>query len=510
MSEIFSDSKSFVDMKLRINPEIVLARFQHLLNQTENRNPSVEQIKNFVSEYFECGVKLDEVEPEDWKTDLPFTSALNLDIAEFCLEINRRWKMLGRRTGEDVNKNPELFSLLPLPYTAVVPGGRFREIYYWDTYWILRGLLVSNMLDTARGMVENLVFLLEKLGFVPNGGRVYYTRSQPPLLASMVWDYYLQSGDVPWTLSKVGSLEKEWYYWLRNHSVDVQGKTMFRYCCSEETPRPESYREDYSLAENLDIEDRGELFKELRSAAESGWDFSSRWFDDPEKGDLSSTSVRNILPVDLNSFLAKSAKIIADVHKLAGNRDQENIWMERADKLIENIEELMWNDEEGTWFDLEISTLKQRKYFFASNLTPLWANAVPTQDLKMKGRRSVEYIQKVGALNNPEGIPTTFIQSGQQWDFPNVWPPLEHMIITGLGRCKDESADKLARELTKTTISRNLQVFKSQGHMFEKYDCRSTETGGGSGGEYSVQLGFGWSNGVSLDLIHMYPELWQS
>ena len=126
--------------------------------------------------------------PGDWKLCPQFLTIIkNNKIRDFAEDLNKRWPLLGRRMKEDIDWTRT--SLLYLPNPVVVPGGRFREVYYWDSYWIIRGLLVCGMSSTAKGMIENLLFLVNKIGFVPNGGRVYYTRSQPPLLAAMVRDY---------------------------------------------------------------------------------------------------------------------------------------------------------------------------------------------------------------------------------------------------------------------------------------------------------------------------------
>ena len=204
-----------------------------------------------------------------------------------------------------------------LPNPVVVPGGRFREIYYWDSFWIIKGLLACGMKNTAKGMVENLLHFVDILGYVPNGGRVYYTRSQPPLLAAMVDACMVSSEDKEWAISKVELLEKEWNYWEREHSIVVEGKKMFRYYCKEATPRPESYREDFTLVENLDPKEQEKVWRELRTGAESGWDYSSRWFNQAGDGtDLKETRISSIVPVDLNSFLVKSAEVIEKIHRM--------------------------------------------------------------------------------------------------------------------------------------------------------------------------------------------------
>ena len=332
-------------------------------------SPERKEVEEFVSENFTEDCSLEPWQPSDWKPRPSFAVKRD-DYRDFCHKLNDRWKMLGRRVDGEVAGNQDRHSLLHLPNPVVVPGGRFREIYYWDSFWILRGLLACRMVDTARGMIENLVHLIDTLGFVPNGGRVYYTRSQPPLLAAMVESYVKATGDLVWGRRQLKALESEWEYWQRHHSVDVAGHTLFRYSCSEGAPRPESYREDWALAEGLDQQQKKDLWRELRSAAESGWDFSSRWF--MRGSTLAATSISDIVPVDLNSFLCKAAAVIGELHKKGENEVEATKWERKAWQLHQAMEELLWNEEAGCWFDLSLSTGCQNVGYAASNLTPLW------------------------------------------------------------------------------------------------------------------------------------------
>ena len=126
-------------------------------------------------------------------------------------------------------------------------GGRFVEFYYWDTYWIIQGLLLSEMYDTTRGMLENFLSMVDTYGFVPNGGRVYYTkRSQPPLLIPMVYSYVTVTGNIPFLKNNINLLEKEFEFWMTNQTVTVNKDgneyKLARYYTASQGPRPESYR----------------------------------------------------------------------------------------------------------------------------------------------------------------------------------------------------------------------------------------------------------------------------
>jgi alpha,alpha-trehalase len=174
----------------------------------------------------------------------------------------------------------------------VAPGGRFRECYYWDSFWIVKGLLQSRMLETAEAVIRSFMLVVQTYGYVPNGMRVYYLgRSQPPLLALMVSElantYRMEFQSlkaIELERDALPVLLKEHQFWMATHSreVVINGKnfTVNFYNANTSTPRPESYKEDYLLTENMTVQERSRLLKDIASAAESGWDFSTRWFAD--------------------------------------------------------------------------------------------------------------------------------------------------------------------------------------------------------------------------------------
>lgn len=183
---------------------------------------------------------------------------------------------------DNVKDNPELYSIIYVPNHVIVPGGRFLEFYYWDSYWVIRGLLYSEMFDTARGMLENFLHIVNVYGMIPNGGRIYYSgRSQPPLLTAMIKAYVDFTKDHEFAVRNVNLMEKEFKYWMDNHAVQAKGHTLYRYIEKSTGPRPESYREDVETADVYQTDEEKEnCYSELKAAAESGMDFSSRWFID--------------------------------------------------------------------------------------------------------------------------------------------------------------------------------------------------------------------------------------
>jgi alpha,alpha-trehalase len=240
-----------------------------------------------------------------------------------------------------LQENQEKYSIIYVKDGVIVPGGRFREFYYWDSYWIIQGLLHSEMYTTAKGMLSNFLSIINRFGFIPNGGRVYYSmRSQPPLLCGMIKSYVEATNDTEFAKAAVETLNAEFNYFMTNHTVTVNGHVLARYGDRSFGPRPESYREDMSTAEIFKTEEeKQEYFSELKAAAESGMDFSSRWFinstdNGSNIGDLTTIKTRYIIPVELNAILHWNAKIIAEFYGLAGNAAKEKEYETLADNFL--------------------------------------------------------------------------------------------------------------------------------------------------------------------------------
>ncbi|KRG04852.1 trehalase isoform X1 [Drosophila mojavensis] len=509
MAKLFPDSKTFVDMKLKASPEKTMELFEAFMASTNN-TPTNDQIRKFVDDNFGAkGTELEVWTPTDWVEHPAFLDLVNdPDLKQWGVDLNNIWKELGRKMKDDVHKNPEYYSIIPVPNPVIIPGGRFIEFYYWDSYWIIRGLLYSEMRDTARGMIENFMSIVQRIGFIPNGGRVYYWgRSQPPLLAGMVKSYVDFTKDDRFAINALDVLEHEFEYFINNHSVQAKGYNLAVYRDSSKGPRPESYSEDIETAATFNTdEDKENHYSELKSAAESGMDFSSRWYINEEGtnvGNLSVTKTRSIVPVDLNSILYWNAKIIAEFHAKAGNVDKMTEYETKAQKIKEAIQAVLWNEEAGCWLDYDLINEKPRDYFVTSNLAPLWVKAYNISDTDKISASVLNYIEKNKLDTFPGGIPNTLYQTGEQWDFPNVWAPLQYIIIEGLDNLGTPDAKQLSKRWGHRWVKSNFAAYRDSRAMFEKYDAEKFG-GHGGGGEYGVQKGFGWTNGVIIEWLAKY------
>lgn len=515
MSRIFPDSKTFVDMKLNESPILVQNAFDRLMEENNN-SPSNEIIASFVQKYFTLENQMEDFTPADWKVSPDFINHItDSRFRQFAIDLNFRWQILCRKIKNDVEVNQDLYTLIYLPHPVVVPGGRFREIYYWDSFWIIRGLLLSEMYDTVRGMLLNFVHLIQIYGLIPNGGRTYYiNRSQPPLFIQMVDEYVKATGDEQFVKDNWKFLVREFEYWAQHHFTTVvkNGQTyrLARFNCEDEGPRPESYFEDYELVEQYaqTLEEKANLYWEMKTGAETGWDYSSRWMikDGGNTGELHDTKARFIIPVDLNSFIALNAQILSRYAKdIIQNEVSALLYQKFADDLVDAIDNVLWDDDEGVWLDFDMINCKTRKYFSPSNLVPLYTETMSKGNRSNQIHSALSYLLKHDITQHPGGLPTTFSVTGQQWDFPNCWPPLEHMVVLGLERTNIPEAQDLAFQIASKRVEGSFNNFIAKGHMFEKYDALSSMRIGG-GGEYEIQIGFGWTNGVVMDFLNMYNK----
>ncbi|KAK7951450.1 glycoside hydrolase family 37 protein [Apiospora aurea] len=551
----FSDSKTFVDLPTLRPLQEVVAAFDNLSKPLSNNT----ELNDFLSTYFgQAGSELRGVPSDQLSTHAAFLDKVDdTVIREFTQKVIDIWPDLTRDYVGASNCPDCVDSFIPLKRTFVVAGGRFREPYYWDSYWILQGLLRTggNFTEISRNMIENFLDLVDQFGFVPNGARIYYlNRSQPPVLPQMVKSYVEYTNDTSILERAVPLLVKEYGFWTRNRSVEIQagGKThtLNHYGVANTEPRPESYKEDYVTANNrsyyatsgitypethaLNGSEKAELYANLASGAESGWDYTSRWLKNPlDAADdvyfpLRSLNTANVVPVDLNSILYANEVTIAGYLKAAGNETGADWFMKTAERRSAAMYALMWNATYNSYFDYNLTSNAQNRFVPAdadATFYPFWLGAAPRQLKSNPLAVRLAFQRVVDLLARKDGaIPATNIRTGQQWDQPNVWPPLMYVLMQGLlntpatfgeddpdyRETQELSLDLAQRYLDSTfctwratggSTSETPQLQgldpSDQGIMFEKYGDNSTNAVGG-GGEYEVVEGFGWTNGVLI------------
>ncbi len=478
MENIFPDGKTFVDCTPR-------SEFSSLLKfYEEQKNELGFDLSSFINEHF--------ILPKTYSTK--YVSVTGRPIVE---HIEILWDELTRQPEEGES------SLIPLPHPYIVPGGRFREIFYWDSYFTMLGLQLSGKTEMMQNMVNNFSYLIDQFGYIPNGNRTYFLgRSQPPFYALMVKLLAEVKGENI-LIDYLPQLEKEYGFWMRgsyelnekNISVDrvtlmPDGNILNHYWDENDTPRAESFKEDIELAKNVD--DKKKLFRNIRAACESGWDFSSRWFKN--ENDFTSIHTTEIIPVDLNCLLFDLETTIAKAYQLSNNNISAEKYTTAADNRKQAINKYCRDEKQVTYFDYDYIEGKQKQTKTLAATFPLFFNMATGYyaDGVMK------FLQKHFLF--PGGLQTTTVTTGQQWDSPNGWAPLHWVAIKGL---INYGFTESAKDIAQRWMSLNEIVYSNTGKMMEKYNVVATDLEAG-GGEYLSQDGFGWTNGVYLKLHSLF------
>jgi alpha,alpha-trehalase len=479
---------------MKYDPEEIIKNFKQLENHTL---PTISQFlrENFLT----AGSEIMSWTPSDWVQNPQFIQHMKSDIyKEFALQVNEMWKALGKQLAPDVKINPQRYSILPQRNPFIVPGERFHEFYYWDSYWIIRGLLTSGMNDTAKGILMNAFDLIAEFGFIPNGARVYYlTRSQPPFLSEMVKYYYEYTQDIELVKYALPYLEKEYQYWMNTHAVELPGgHVLNRFYTDEKRPRPESYREDMHHAKDMSEEQAQAFFGHIIAGAESGEDFTSRWFT--EGADIRSIATQSIIPVGLNSVMYKFESNMVYFYDLLQYKNATVNYKQAMIERKEAIRTYLWNPTTYQWYDYSLTNNSQIMRAYPSNWFPIWAGAYDPADTPSL----LESLQNSGLLQ-AGGVLTTDLHSGQQWDAPNTWAPLQSMIVEVLLELDTPESVALAETTALRWINTTYLGYQSTRMMHEKYNAFIPGSSG-SGGEYPPQIGFGWTNGVTLEFLSIY------
>lgn len=324
----------------------VLAAFANLSRPIENNTV----LNDYLSQYFgKAGSELKEVSDDELDTQPDFLENVNSSVVEdFTRQVINIWPDLTRRYVGAGNCSGCVNSFIPVNRTFVVAGGRFREPYYWDSFWVIEGLLRTqgSFTQITENIIENFLDLVEEIGFVPNSARRYYeNRSQPPLLTQMVRVYVEYTKNYTLLERALPILEQEYEFWVNNRTVTLEragrNYSLNHYAVQNTQPRPESYYEDYVTANNATyFNEEGQMFNttkpmnetematlyaNLASGAESGWDYSGRWIASPADAvtdtffPLLSLNTVKIIPVELNSILYYNEINIAEFHRREKN-----------------------------------------------------------------------------------------------------------------------------------------------------------------------------------------------
>ena len=406
--------------------------------------------------------------------------------------------------------------LLYLPQPYVVPGGRFNEMYGWDSYFIQLGLVRDNLISLARGMADNFLYEISNYGMILNANRTYYlTRSQPPFLTEMLLNVYNMTHDRLWLETAIPAIEKYYSYWSAEpHLTPETG--LARYYDLGDGPAPEALaaerdaqgrthydlvREylrthkisDYDASQYYDAahDQLTPLFyKGDRSMRESGFDPSDRFgpFD---------LDIIHYDAVCLNTLLYVMENQTSEILRDIGRASEAPAWETRARDRAERINRLMWDDRDGLYYDYDFVHKRVRRYPFLTTFYPLWAGIASEQQAK-------RVVANLKLFERSGGLETSTNTSGSQWDAPFGWAPLELLAVQGMRRYGfNADADRVAEKF----LSLVRDQYKRTGVIVEKYDVvrgSSDLAGEIRFGYRTNEPGFGWTNAA---FTVMYDDL---
>ncbi len=481
LQRVFADGKTFADAVPRRAPDAIMADFAR-------HNPATaDDLRAFVTANFDIP-----------QVSVPEAAATSSDLKSYIAGL---WATLERRPETAVPGSSAL--VLPEPY--VVPGGRFREIYYWDSYFTMLGLAHDGRDGLVESMLHNFESLIERYGHIPNGTRSYYlSRSQPPFFALMT--RLSKTASRQEKVRQLTALQTEHAYWMAGEASVraenpacgsvvrmVDGAILNRYWDELDTPRDESYAEDVATAK-ASARPAAEIYRDLRAGAASGWDFSSRWLADPKV--FATIHTTDIIPADLNSLLWMLETTIAERCREMAQLDRARDFEALATRRAQAIRRHLWSAGSGSFADYDFRAGTATSVLSAATLYPLFVGLATQTEADAVADTMRDKLLARG------GMRTTTNATDQQWDMPNGWAPLQWIAVLGLERYGH--AD-LAREIAARWLATVGTAFGETGKLLEKYDIEDLKPGGG--GEYPVQDGFGWTNGVTRALLARYPDL---
>jgi len=522
------------------------------------RSPGLEPILDYIAKSWdtltrsmdECTTVVDPKLAENSVLYLPAEMSVPPNIVEMQKRCHIQVKSLPEKITRPGQVDPGKLDpqgLLYLEHNYVVPGGRFNEMYGWDTYFIVRGLVRAGRIELAKGMIENFLFEIEHYGTILNANRSYYlSRSQPPFLTSMILSVYEAEKaagheDKKWLERAYTYAAKDYEMWAREpHTAGDTG--LSRYYDHGDVPAPESLKDEtdhyrrvaayfvrhpeldrgylerepitkpngngvgkhyavevceapVTTAAKPDCEGAAgvtlseEFYRGDRSMRESGFDVSFRF--GPH-----GAGTHHYAPVCLNSLLYKYEKDMEAMSSMLGRPKDAATWKTRADARGQNIQKYLWDAEQGMFFDWDLHHKERSTYIYITTLYPLWAG-VATKE------QAAAIIKHLGKLEQPGGLVMSPYESEGQWDFPYAWAPTQLVAIEGLRKYGFNSdADRISYNFL-SMIAAN---FRHDGTIREKYDAvtRSSETAVKAGYNINV-VGFGWTNAVFLEFLHNLP-----
>ncbi|MEH0156921.1 trehalase family glycosidase [Limibacter armeniacum] len=478
--KIFDNPKTFVDCVPLDHPDKIMNKYH------EHKSNGSFDLKAFVGENFDIPTT----------TQLEQQSVENRDIQQ----LQNQWSAINPIS----STQPYTGTYIHLPHPYVVAKGGGKDFYYWDAYSIALGLHASNEVEMLRNIVKNCAWLIDQYGYVPEGNRTYYLgRTSPPFFSQMVNE--LVYAEDSWGVLEefLPQLQAEYDFWMKgkesltetqptnNRTVLMpNGAILNRYYSENTQPRAEAYLHDTQLAERIHSvtnKPKAEICREIQSACESGWAFSSRWLADNHT--LESLETTSIVPVDLNSMILQLEKLLGEAYWVAGDKDMARYYHKLAVLRAKTINKYLWDKHADCYSDYHILQNKPTRRFTIASMFPMYIGFATNMHSSHMAHHIKSLFMKHG------GVATSLLNNGQTWDAPYGWAPMQWVTIVGL---RNYQFDNIADEVKKRWVLFNLRAFQLNGTLPDKFNVEAFNTTIPSKYNHSRSA---WTNALLLKLL---------
>ncbi|CAK9299124.1 unnamed protein product [Gordionus sp. m RMFG-2023] len=497
-SQIFQNDKEFLHMRLKRSPSKIKSSFELL---SQNLTTFDKRLKQFLNENFEkiptksiqnpitqtflnITEDMELWKPDDWVSRPDFLKKIKDErLRQLANRLHFQWLDLSRKINRNVKRNKDRYTIMYMRDGFILPSFLAAEMRYFDNYFIVRAMLLAGMNETAKGIIRNMVDLIEENNFnmTPYGNRIYFKGySSIPLLILTVYEYWKISNDTHFVISILKQLEIDNNYWINKQSYINRAGRIYpfsTYQVSPNSPRPFEYNKDIRLAKTVFEESVKKLYTNIGSMTESIWEESSRW--NAEKNDddpFRSVRIIEMIPVDLNAILCLNERLLSFFYNLAESTMQSTLHERRCRDKISALK-LLWDDENGVWFDMESQNEKLINIWYASSMVPLftqcYGDGLGGKSNITYESRVLAYFKKMKLHRYLGGVPISKYNSNLDWDMPYTNAAVMLMIIEGLEASELSSAKMIARDLAQKWILANLKSYRDTEKTFKRIDVNN-------------------------------------
>ncbi|MDW7680218.1 MAG: trehalase family glycosidase [bacterium] len=369
---------------------------------------------------------------------------------------------------------------MPFPYTVPCPEGEeMQNYFYWDIYFINIGLIGHGLIELAKNNVDNLLFMVERYGFVPNGNRTFFlNRSQLPFLGLMLKQIFDETGDEQWLARAFQIWKKEYKFWKEKRMTTTGLNHHFHH--SDKDNLLKFYHDELAYRikfQPKNLEEKLEIAAYFLAEAETGWDFSPRF----------SGRCADFIPIELNCILYLCEKYAAQFSQILGEKESEEVWSQLAQQRQRLIHQFLWHEEQGFFYDYDFINDRHSPIASLAGFAPLWVNLASEKQAELVVKNLPRFEHEYGVAVCEQSEQKTVFQ----WDYPNGWAPMFYVVIQGLLNYDYKSDAERIAEKYLSVVTEN---YKTTGKLWEKYNV--VEGSIRVKNEYEIVSMLGWTAGV--------------